>query len=604
MEEEKEVTSSEKTENATVKPKGKFDKTQVITLLLTILFAALAAVLIIFQMGNKKDDKKEVKVVNGLFAKTTYYYEKVDSDKEGPMPAYYVFDKDGKYVSISVSPNANGEAGSYKIDGDEITVSRQYYFNVKEGKLSVSDPTSTSVGHVNLGSYKDGEIIIYGHKLEQVEKSKYEKDIDTAYTYNDIDKAFKSQPAEEPTKPTEEDPEEKNEEEAIPSSPSKCENITKGDYYPQKCTIGKYTYTLKVVKEDEENFQTTIGIYNDKDVKLAEYSEYPDGSDDIAFNEDGSVMVEGTIRQDDSYNHLNVYTYKMYSYEGKELTVKTKKEVVKLMDNYVAYVDNGYLKLADYKGNVVKGYEFKIDNSKHNLHPMLSGWFTEKGKNGIYFVIEDTSIEFGEDGAGLEYYYIPTTGEVGTIKTEGVGGYAKPVLYLYPEKETKVKVSFEKPELLTTTYPKFKNAWEVIAKSNGDLKDKDGKYYYGLYWEEEGSTNVDFKEGFYVTKDNAIKFLEEKLSYIGLTERESNEFIMYWLPILEKNNKSVVYFELTEERQAFNKLIIKPTPDSMLRLAIHVKKVDKKPANLVEQKLTKFERKGFAAVEWGGVVHN
>ena len=78
---------------------------------------------------------------------------------------------------------------------------------------------------------------------------------------------------------------------------------------------------------------------------------------------------------------------------------------------------------------------------------------------------------------------------------------------------------------------------------------------------------------------------------------------MYWLPILEKNEKSVVYFELTKERESYNKIIIDPKPDSLLRIAIHVKKVDKKP-NIKEEKLEKFERNGFTAVEWGGVIYN
>ena len=123
------------------------------------------------------------------------------------------------------------------------------------------------------------------------------------------------------------------------------------------------------------------------------------------------------------------------------------------------------------------------------------------------------------------------------------------------------------------------------------------------YWEEEGNHRVSFDTGFYVTKDKAIEFLEEKLSLIGLNDRERNEFIMYWLPILEKNGKSLVYFELTEEREAYNKLEISPAPDSMLRVAIHVKKVNEK-VNIKEQELVPFERTGFTVVEWGGVLYN
>ena len=76
---------------------------------------------------------------------------------------------------------------------------------------------------------------------------------------------------------------------------------------------------------------------------------------------------------------------------------------------------------------------------------------------------------------------------------------------------------------------------------------------------------------------------------------------MYWLPILEKNKKSLVYFETTEEREEFNKLNISPKPDSLLRIAIHVKKVDKK-TSIKEQKLKTFKRTGFTAIEWGGVI--
>lgn len=175
----------------------------------------------------------------------------------------------------------------------------------------------------------------------------------------------------------------------------------------------------------------------------------------------------------------------------------------------------------------------------------------------------------------------------------------KPILYLYPEEETEVSVRFAHPELLTTTYPKYNNEWKVVAQPNGDLRDMNGNYYYGLYWEKQEDYK-EFSDGFYVEKDNAIEFLEEKLETLGLNDRERNEFIMYWLPILEKNEKNFVHFELTEELQAENVLIISPAPDSLLRINMTVQKVEDDP-KLPEQVLPSFERKGFAAVEWGGV---
>ena len=190
----------------------------------------------------------------------------------------------------------------------------------------------------------------------------------------------------------------------------------------------------------------------------------------------------------------------------------------------------------------------------------------------------------------------------GTVNSGECAGISKPILYFYPKKDINVKVTFDNPAMLKTTYPKYDNGWNVSAKKDGSLYDKDGKYYYALYWDEYKVHTVDFKEGFYVTKDNAIEFLEEKLSYIGLNDKERNEFIMYWLPILENNNKSLVYFELTDERNSYSKINISPKPDSMLRLVIHIKKVDK-DTSIKEQKLTKFKRTGFSVVEWGGTTY-
>lgn len=205
----------------------------------------------------------------------------------------------------------------------------------------------------------------------------------------------------------------------------------------------------------------------------------------------------------------------------------------------------------------------------------------------IYFIVRD-DCKGNSDDPGIYHY------------TE-----KKPILYLYPKKDnTKVTVTFAKPELLKISYPIYKDKWVVTANKNGTLTDKKQNTYYGLYWEETKHTDVDFSKGYYVTKENAAEFLDEKLKYIGLNDRERNEFIIYWLPILNQNEKSVVHFELTDERQLTNELKISPKPDSLLRVSMHVKKVDKEPKNIEKQGMKHFNRKGFAAVEWGGVIHD
>ena len=143
----------------------------------------------------------------------------------------------------------------------------------------------------------------------------------------------------------------------------------------------------------------------------------------------------------------------------------------------------------------------------------------------------------------------------------------------------------------------------MFVKTNGDMYDGDGKYYYALYWEEKRNDNFKFDEGFYVTKDNAISFLEDKLSYIGLNDKEKNEFIMYWLPKLEVNNYNYIYFETMDEIEQDMSLNIEPKPDKIIRVRMDYKPLNKY-IDVQEQVLIKEERQGFTVVEWGGTIIN
>ena len=178
----------------------------------------------------------------------------------------------------------------------------------------------------------------------------------------------------------------------------------------------------------------------------------------------------------------------------------------------------------------------------------------------------------------------------------------KPIIYLYPTEPTEVTVKYLNEENLITTYPKYAGEWRVFADVDGTLTDASGRQYYALFFDEARTHEVDFSTGFYVTADGAIAFLEEKLAALGFTEREADEFIMFWLPVLEKNGQSVVYFEQTAERDMECPLDVSPAPESVLRVIIHIKKVDA-PALIEEQTLVPFERHGFTLVEWGGTTY-
>ena len=179
----------------------------------------------------------------------------------------------------------------------------------------------------------------------------------------------------------------------------------------------------------------------------------------------------------------------------------------------------------------------------------------------------------------------------------------KPIIYFYPEEEMDLTVKARKANLLTTTYPKYDNGWNIHLKEDGTFTvPGSDREYYALYFEAESHYVCAFDEGFYVTKEKAASFLEEKMDLMGFTNRETDEFIMYWLPVLEANEQSLVYFEQTEERNEDFPLSFSTQPTTLIRTMIHVKKVAGQ-VDIAPEELTHYERSGFTDSEWGGVKH-
>lgn len=178
----------------------------------------------------------------------------------------------------------------------------------------------------------------------------------------------------------------------------------------------------------------------------------------------------------------------------------------------------------------------------------------------------------------------------------------KPIIYLYPEKETEITVKLGYKDKLLVSYPKYVDGWRVIAKPDGTLIDKDtGRVLYSLYWEGKHTEPINMNEGFIVKGSDSIKFLEEKLTILGLNDKEAEEFIIYWLPKLQENKYNYIRFADIEEINKNMPLEFSEEPDTIIRVLMQFKALDK-PIEVKEQKLKTPNRVGFVVVEWGGSI--
>lgn len=266
--------------------------------------------------------------------------------------------------------------------------------------------------------------------------------------------------------------------------------------------------------------------------------------------------------------------------------------------NYIILKDAGYNWEMELIDCLEDDNKIIIYGDEENTYPTLPVNATG------YLIAIPTNMPEGTD---IEYRECYTSSEIDNLrKYDNPDGSTdlmdeKPIIYLYPTEDTEVSVKLLKDEKLTCSYPRYKDSWRVLAQSNGNLKDLNtNRQLYSLYY--ESISDVEFKvekEGFVVKGEDTIEFLEEKLAILGLTEKEAEEFIVYWLPRLESNKYNYIRFATNDEINENMPLEINPRPDTIIRILMTFKGLEN-PIDVQEQQLETPNRTGFVAVEWGG----
>lgn len=289
---------------------------------------------------------------------------------------------------------------------------------------------------------------------------------------------------------------------------------------------------------------------------------------------------------------------KKYDEEDEECIVSEKD-----LDRFYAYVYSGLIKyhiqLNNYDINV------KYINVKYNNDTTMSIEINNKYYALLVYnsskCIFEISMKINETEYTVDLYKELLEGYKALKHDRHSVDPAKPIIYIYPTQETEIEVKLGNPQYLSCTYPQYEEGWKVTAKPNGDLVDtKTGRSLYALYWEGENVPKItNREEGFCIKGKDTASFLEEKLATLGLSNREAEEFIVYWLPKMEDNNYNYIRFETIEEQNEAMPLEVTPKPDNIIRVMMDWKALDNE-IEVREQKLETPSREGYTVVEWGG----
>lgn len=176
----------------------------------------------------------------------------------------------------------------------------------------------------------------------------------------------------------------------------------------------------------------------------------------------------------------------------------------------------------------------------------------------------------------------------------------KPVIYLYPQQKQDVTVTLNYDGNIFVSYPPYnpKTGWQVQATPSGEIYCNDKIYNY-LFWEGNPRQPLFMPaEGTVIPKKDALSFLEYTTTSLGLSDKEKNEFIVFWLPKLLKNEFTHIYFA-GSDYTARAQLTVSPQPETVIRVFMMIQGVSGYKT-LRSQVFSAPKRKGFVVVEWGG----
>ncbi len=175
--------------------------------------------------------------------------------------------------------------------------------------------------------------------------------------------------------------------------------------------------------------------------------------------------------------------------------------------------------------------------------------------------------------------------------------FAKPVIYAYGYDVIDVTLNFDENTELTCAYPVYDGHWHFNMNSDKFI-DADRTYDY-LYYEAVSTDDFDLSQGFCVKKEDTVTFLEDALRKMGLNDRESNDFITYWLPDLMQHEFNLISFH-NQKYSEYVGLSVDPKPDTLIRVYMVWKGLEG-PVDVKSQTIENTApRQGKTIVEWGG----
>ncbi len=181
--------------------------------------------------------------------------------------------------------------------------------------------------------------------------------------------------------------------------------------------------------------------------------------------------------------------------------------------------------------------------------------------------------------------------------------WCKPAIYLYPEKETEMNVRLNVDGKITLSDPLYDEGygWNVKAYPDGRIIPNSKSVYPYLYYEADVNGVTLPKAGFVVAREKLKYQITKMMKEIGFNQKETSDFLSYWLPRLTE--KPYYFVSLMSEEMINRKetLTFSQTPDTLIRARFVFEGLNL-PTFVTPLSIPRHTRSGFTVTDWGGTL--
>ena len=123
-------------------------------------------------------------------------------------------------------------------------------------------------------------------------------------------------------------------------------------------------------------------------------------------------------------------------------------------------------------------------------------------------------------------------------------------------------------------------------------------HYQFLFYEAQIPPVIQKEFGWQVAGTDLSSFFKNNLEALLFSQKEIEDFIDYWIPLLDTSRFYVIYPSFNEELEDIIALRFSKEPDNLIRVFYLIEE-QKDTRSIEPPQLRIFKREGFVVLEWG-----